>query len=175
MSFQPMKFRTYQWPHNPETIVVEYRRIWKEWSTPFAGNTIQDFGCGGRSVAGEGEFFGSNCTKGLPGFGEAAGGRKTRLLTLPNFSPFSARLISLGLTGQAEPNLLHYRFEFREENGSWDEDGAGIIGEEYTASEGENLWEIADRFQTTVGILLERNPEIRWPNWLEEGEKVLLP
>ena len=97
------------------------------------------------------------------------------MLALPNFTPFPARFVSLKLTGLAEPNLLHYRFEFREDNGAAEQEESGFSGEEYTASAGENLWEIAERFGTTVEILLERNPAVRWPNWLEEGEKVALP
>lgn len=175
MSLQPMKFRTYQWPHNPETIVVERQREWKELKTPFAANTAQDFGCGGRVVTGEGEFFGSDCAKDFQDLERLLEEGKTGLLALPNFTPFPARFVSLKLTRLAEPNLLHYRFEFREDNGAAEQEESGFSGEEYTASAGENLWEIAERFGTTAEILLERNPAVRWPNWLEEGEKVALP
>ena len=175
MNFQPMRFKEYQWPHNPETIIVEQERELKQLTVPFSGITWQDYGCSGRVVTGEGEFFGPGCAEEYAGLEKVMAQDGPGLLVLPNLPPFSARFVSLRLTGKSEPQLLHYQFVFREETTQATASNPEAPGGIYLAQEGENLWDIAALYATSVELLLEWNPSIQWPNWLTQGQEVAVP
>ena len=48
-------------------------------------------------------------------------------------------------------------------------------GQSYIIKRGDTLYKIATRFDTTVGILLELNPQIRNPNLIFAGHRLVLP
>ncbi len=162
MKLQPMKFRDFVWPHNPETLNISRRRSLKEWRLPFSGSVVQDCGAEKRVVEGEGRFYGPGCIRQFQKLSELLEDGKNGVLTLPEIPPFSARFVSLGMIGTAEPDSIGYRFVF------W-EDGKAA------GTEGASLWRVAHRFSSSVDELVALNPQIRWPNLLEEGERVILP
>lgn len=58
MRLEPMRYKEYTWPHNPETYTVEYRRCLAAHKVPFGGYCLQDLGNTYRVLRGEGVFAG---------------------------------------------------------------------------------------------------------------------
>lgn len=174
MKLQPMSFKDYVWPMNPETIRVEYARNLREIKLPLSGSVLQDMGCGKRVVSGTGQFIGSDCMEEFTRLEAlfAEGGSGT--LRLPGAQSFSAAFASLKLAGKAGPDSVGYEFVFMEDSPGSAGSGASGTGI-YTCTGGETLWGIANRFGTTVDRLRALNPIIQWPNSLEQGRKVVLP
>ena len=60
MRLEPMRYKEYTWPHNPETYTVEYRRCLAAHKVPFGGYCLQDLGNTYRVLRGEGVFAGES-------------------------------------------------------------------------------------------------------------------
>ena len=96
------------------------------------------------------------------------------MLTLPNVPPFFVRFVTLELIGNPEPDLVRYHFVFWED-GAAETAGNLLSGQVHECREGDDLWRIAAYYSVTVQQLLDKNPAIRWPNYLREGERVVIP
>jgi hypothetical protein len=142
---------------------------------PYCGGILQDYGCKRRVVAGEGEFNGINCLSDYQRLEAVFSAGGSGLLSLPNVEPFMATLISLELIGKAQPNCVAYRFVFWEDQNIKTNQTQSTQHHSYTCAQGENLWKIAAENGTTVANLIQLNPQIKWPNQLNEGEQVVLP
>lgn len=174
MKLQPMKYGEYVWPHNPEKLTVTCRREVKELHAPFSGSILQDYGVQKRVVEGEGEFYGGNCITQFHKLYAVLEKTERDVLTLPNVPPFYARFLSLEMIGNPEPDLVRYRFVFWED-GTAEAVQNSLSGQFYECAEGDDLWKIATSYSVTVDQLLEKNPHIRWPNYLQKGERLVIP
>lgn len=173
MKLQIMKFKNFQWPQNPAELHVARERDIRELRMPFLGGTLQDYGRKKRVVTGAGEFNGSRCLSSYQQLESlfAAGG--SGLLSLPGAEPFMATLVSLEKIERSLPNCIAYRFVF------WEDQSAAAAIEMtkhsfHICEKNEDLWQIATANGTTVEKLTALNPQIPWPNQLEEGERVIL-
>lgn len=174
MKLQPMKYGDYVWPHNPETLRVTCKRSVQELKSPFWGSVMQDYGLQKRVIEGEGAFYGEDCIQQFQELSGVLGQQTSAVLTLPNIPPFTARFLLLELIGASEPDLVRYRFEFWEESAAVPT-AAAREGEVYYCKEGDDVWRIAAAFSSTPEKILAKNPFLRWPNYLKEGEQVILP
>jgi hypothetical protein len=175
MRMQPMSYKSYVWPFNPETVQIEYGRNIKEIKLPFTGSVLQDMGCNKRSVIGKGEFIGSTCMTEFSRLSGVFAEEGSGTLRMPGIAPFTAAFSVLKMVGKAQPDCVSYEFAFWEDNASAS-DGAAVTDTGiYVCAGGESLWSVANRFGTTVDRLKALNPMIQWPNDLEAGRKVVLP
>jgi hypothetical protein len=174
MSLQPMSYKSYVWPFNPEKLQIEYARKIKQISLPFSGSVLQDLGCEKRVVTGKGEFVGSGCmaefSRLAAVFDEEGGGT----LRMPGMAPFTAAFSALKMVGEAQPDCVSYEFTFLEDAAVSDKTSVTETGI-YVCTGGESLWSVANLFSTTVDKLKALNPMVQWPNWLDAGQKVVLP
>lgn len=173
MKLLPMKYGEYTWPHNPEKLTISLKRNIRELSMPFSGSVLQDYGVQKRVVEGEGEFYGLDCIQQFQHLSSHLEKTSCAVLSLPNVLPFFARFVSLQMMGNPEPDLVRYHFVFWED-GKTDITSQSVSGQIYECREGDNLWQIASAYSTTVEALLKQNPMIRWPNYLTEGQKVVI-
>lgn len=174
MKLQMMKFKNFQWPQNPAELHAARERNIRELRIPFMGGILQDYGRKKRVITGAGEFNGSRCLSEYQQLEAlfAAGG--SGLLSLPGAEPFMATLVSLEKIEKPMPNCVTYRFVF------WEDQSAAVTAQTsqhsfHICEKDENLWQIAAAYATTVEKLTALNPQIPWPNQLEEGERVILP
>lgn len=175
MKLQPMKYGDYVWPHNPETLRVACKRNVQELKSPFSGSVMQDYGVQKRVIEGEGTFYGEDCIQQFQQLSVVLGQQKSAVLALPNLPPFLARFVLLEMIGAPEPDLVRYRFEFWEKSADTASLVGGKAGEVYRCKQGDDVWRIAATFSTTPEKILEKNPFLKWPNYLKEGEQVILP
>ena len=75
MRLSSMRYKSYVWPHNPETFTVEYRRQVAAHKIPMGGCVLQEMGVTYRVLQGEGEFAGADAYRaaGAPGLADGAG------------------------------------------------------------------------------------------------------
>ena len=169
MRLVPMRFRGVTWRHNPREITFESDREVHELHAPFAGGAVQDTGRKNMLVKGEGELFGADCLQQfarlLSLFREGGSG----VLAIDGVKPFHAVFQSLKIVGEPKPDILTYRFVFREVRNESDGPPAA-----YTAGAGENLWDVSYRFGIVIDTLVALNPQVKRPDILTEGEVIRL-
>lgn len=77
----------------------------------------------------------------------------------------------LNLVGVQGGNILEYSFAFTET----DAISSACTKPEYSASEGESLWDYVNLSGGAIDELVKVNPHIRNINYLEKGERVYMP
>ena len=175
MKIQPMSYKGYVWPFNPEKIQMEYARNIKKIPLPFCGSVLQDMGWNKRIVTGKGEFIGITCMEEFNRLAGVFSEEGSGTLRMPNTAPFTAAFSALKMVGEAQPDCVSYEFTFLEDDAAVS-DGTSVSETGiYVCVGGENLWSVADSYGTTVDRLKALNPMIQWPNGLEAGQKVVLP
>lgn len=173
MSAQPMSFKSYVWPFNPEKVQVEYARNIKNVKLPLFGSVLQDLGCDKRVITGAGAFTGRGCMEEFSRLTEVFASSGSGMLRLPGIAPFKAAFSSLKMIGEAHPDCVSYSFIFVEDENTIPD--KPFIPDTYFCKDGESLWSIANLYNTTADTLKALNPGIQWPNMLKEGQKVVLP
>ena len=102
--------------------------------------------------------------------------------------------MELKVTEEPLPDYVRYSFTFWEDwNGysgglTVSDDGGALSGtgsrtaaaesaaaETYTVRKGDTLWGIAKRYDVTLAALIAANPQIKNPNLIYPGDKVLIP
>ena len=169
MKLIPMRFKDVTWRHNPRELVFESQKQINELHAPYAGCTVQDTGRRGMTVKGEGELFGADCLAQFESllalFREGGSG----VFSVEGVKPFHAVFESLTLVGKPKPDVLTYRFLFREVMSE-----ADCTPDTYTAGADESLWDVSYRFGVGIDALMALNPQVRRPDILGEGEVVRL-
>lgn len=171
MSLAPMSYGGYVWPRNPETVKVERAKITAELKIPGSVSAVQPNGSAPRRVSGSGSFPGAGCAGGFSQLCAAFDAGGSAMLRLPGMEAFPAVFTSLSMKGGPKPDSVGYEFVFLEDPSA----AAPSEPQTYTCAGGETLWDVANRFGTDVDALLAANPEIEWPNALEEGRTVTVP
>lgn len=164
-----MKFKGYKWHHNPHELVFEDEKKVSELTAPFDKSVVQNAGRRNMRISGEGELYGEDCLdqflRLLELFREGGSG----VLSIAGIPSVYAVFESLKLVGRPRPDILTYRFVFRELMEERDDKLR-----EVTAAPNENLWDISYRFGIDIDTLVRLNPQVRRPDELTAGEVVRL-
>lgn len=184
MVLAPMRYKSYVWPHNPETYTIAFRREVTVAKVPFGRYGMQDLGLSYRVMEGEGVFAGEGAYDEFKKLATVfyEGGAGT--LVHPVWQTAQAYFVKLELAQQPLADYVRYRFAFWEtspldtalicvESGTETESTVG--GTSHTVQRGETLWGIARENGVTLTALLKANPQIRNPNVIGTGERVRLP
>lgn len=168
-----MSFGDFVFFQNPEKIeIIANRKIAKK-EIPDGHDAVWDFGYGGRTVKGNGEFFGEDCTEQFKCLHDVMKRGGVHALYIPGVGKINAVFGSLTMLEEDHENAVSYAFVFTEVCG-----GEAIpddTGKETFVREGECLWDIAYRTGIEVEKLLEANPNIRRADSrLQEDERIYL-
>ena len=194
MRLTPMRYKDYTWPHNPEVYTVEYQRRIAAHQVPCGGSVLQDLGCSYRVLRGEGVFAGEGAYQQFQKLAEVFRDSGPGLLVHPVWQAERAWFVSLTVKEEPLPDYVRYSFTFWEDwNGysgglTASDDGGALSGtgsrtaaaesaaaETYTVRKGDTLWGIAKRYDVTLAALIAANPQIKNPNLIYPGDKVLIP
>ncbi|MDP4119456.1 MAG: LysM domain-containing protein [Bacillota bacterium] len=172
MNLASMRFCGYTWRYNPKTIKISDGKNLAEINLPNGISVLQDFGQKDRVITGEGELFGDDAFIQYNILRKLYEEKRTGILSIPNTNPFVAVFSGLSVIGVPAPNLVQYSFTFREDmKTSFQEESEKIV---HIATDGETLFTIANKYETTVEKLLQLNPNIRRPNEIVVGESVTI-
>ena len=185
MNLAPMRYKDYVWPHNPETYTISFQRQVAVAKVPFGCYGMQDMGLSCRVMEGEGVFAGEGAYDEFKKLASVFYQGGPGLLVHPVWQASQAYFVSLRLAQQPLENYVRYRFAFWETspldtslirvNGGKESTGAGTESAYYTVRRGDTLWGIANARGVTLTALLKANPQIKNPNRIAVGERVMLP
>ena len=194
MRLTPMRYKEFTWPHNPEIYTVEYRRQMAAHKVPFGRCVLQDLGYTYRVLKGEGVFTGNDAYRQFQELAAVFQESGPGLLVHPVWQAERAYFVELKVTEEPLPDYVRYSFTFWEDwNGysgglTASDDGGALSGtgsrtaaaesaaaETYTVRKGDTLWGIAKRYDLTLAALIAASPQIKNPNLIYPGDKVLIP
>ncbi|MGN0501894.1 MAG: LysM peptidoglycan-binding domain-containing protein [Ruminococcus sp.] len=170
MKLVPMRFKGVQWHHNPKEIVFECDKSVKELNSPNGTSYIQNMGRKNMIISGTGELYGNDCLEQfdrlLSLFRQGGQG----VLAIPKITPVYAVFESLKIKGEPKPDVLEYSFVFREVMEEKQQDKA----QDYTAEEGECLWDISYKFGVPIDTLVRLNSGVKRPDIALGGRVIRL-
>lgn len=189
MNLTPMRYKSYVWPYNPETCAVTWERKIAARKVPFDGYCLQDLGLTCRVMRGEGTFTGTGAYEEFRKLEEVFRSDGPGLLIHPVWQAASAYFVTLRLEEEPLPDYVRYAFEFWEDGeaaagltqvahtpasgtGSGKTAGARTV---YTVVKGDTLWGIANRYGVKLRSLIAANPQIKNPNLIYPGDRVVIP
>lgn len=191
MRLEPMRYKEYTWPHNPETYTVEYRRCLAAHKVPFGGYCLQDLGETYRVLQGEGVFAGVGAYEEFQRLEAVFRQEGPGLLVHPVWPAASAYFVSLQLAEEPLPDYVRYTFSFWEDRSGTGgltevtsdgteqtENGSSAAGGEnvcYIVKKGDTLWGIAKQYGVSLTALIAANPQIKNPNLIYPGDRVNMP
>lgn len=166
----PMRFKGFEWHHNPREISFECEKQINELHSPFGSSCIQDNGRRGMIIKGEGELYGNDCAEQFANlyglFREGGSG----VLAIPALGTVCAVFEKLKLKGSPKPDILTYSFVFRELPQAEIRDRQSV----YTAAQGETLWDVSYLFDIVIDRLIGLNPWVKRPDEDIGGKEVAL-
>ncbi len=109
-----LQFDTFVFPTNPETLHITYRHDVGVEPTAAGQWQLTDKAYLGRTVEGEGIFYGSGAYTSFQQLAAYVKSFQPKVLTHPKLAPFRALLTKLELTEEPAEDCLRYRFVFTE-------------------------------------------------------------
>lgn len=160
MKLVPMRFKGFEWRHNPAEISFECAKKVNELKSPNGGAYIQNMERNNMVVKGKGQLFGEDCLEQLDRLFRLFRQGGAGVLSIDKIEPLFAVFESLKILGRPKPDLLEYEFVFREVMEKKQKSKLEL----YTVGENENLWDVS--YITGIGIdaLVRLNPEIKRPD-----------
>lgn len=184
MNLSPMRYKDYVWPHNPKVYTIDYQRQVAVDKVPFGLYHLQDLGRTRRVMRGEGEFVGEDAYAQFGALANVFYKEGAGQLIHPLWQAANAYFVELTLKQEPRPDYVSYSFTFWEDLDQYDatlkavadqssqtEQADGVV---HTVVKGDTLWAIARRYGVTVEQLLQRNPDIKNPNLIRVGQKVVI-
>lgn len=171
MRLMGMRFRDFTWKDNPVDLQVKAARRVAEKKIPYGQTQVEEVGQERRKVSGKGYFAGEDCMERWNDLQQVFSQGGPGLLQLPGLSPFWAVMDALELEGVSGKDLVRYGFSFTEWTAQETYAGTGV----HWAQEGESLWDYGARWNRPVEELVACNPHISDIDWLQQGEKVVVP
>lgn len=170
MRLVPMKFKDYEWKHNPREISFECKKNINELKAPYLSAYIQNMGRQNMIIRGEGELVGSDCLEQFGKLFELFRQGGYGVLAIPKTEPIFAVFEEIKIIGDPKPDLLIYSFVFREVM----TEKQVTRPDKYKTVHGENLWDVSYKFGIPIDKIVELNPDIKRPDEVHLGYEVRL-
>ncbi len=188
MELSPMRYKDYVWPHNPKVYTIDYEREIAVDKVPFGLYRLQSLGRTRRVMRGEGEFVGEDAYAQFGALANVFYKEGAGTLVHPLWQVANAYFVELKLKQEPRPDYVSYSFTFWEDLGCYDgklklegtvqDSQNGQSGQPehvvHTVVKGDTLWDIACHYGVTVDQLLKLNPDIKNPNKIWPGQKVVI-
>lgn len=164
-----MRYAGYIWRHNPRTLSFQDEKNTVELLPPFAAADIRVFSEKPCVIKGEGELVGEDCVEQYIRLKTHFSQHEEGLLSIEGAGSFYTAFVSLSMLAQPKDNILSYSFVFRQKRF----EKTRVTEDEYVSvGAADTLWDVAFRCHKTVEEIIALNPQIRFFDELEEGEKV---
>ncbi|MCR5652878.1 MAG: LysM peptidoglycan-binding domain-containing protein [Ruminococcus sp.] len=165
-----IRFKGYEFEHNPETLRITTQKNISQQNVIGAKSVVSEIGDNSRTIIGEGKIHGENCIYKYIKLFKLKEQSGSGVLSLPGIKPFYAFFQSLEFSADPTPELITYKFVFRENSSK---NRNSLVPEKYyTVQNGEDLWDISYKFNVPIETLTELNPDIKRANEIEEGRVV---
>ena len=167
-----MRFCGVSFHHNPATLKIENAGNIREILSPCREAQSVHLGNRLRRISGEGELYGADCIAQYERLQALFDSGEKGVLSLPHMPAIYACLKELRMTAEPKENVLAYRFVFWETEPPAKDDHVREYYE--TVVPGESLWDIGCICRVPIDVLVGLNPQIKYIDALEKGERVRL-
>ena len=187
MKLAPLKFKTYTWPHNPESYAIVFEKDLVAHKYPdMRGAEIEDLDTQNRIITGKGSFSGEGAYEEFKNLAAVFYDKGPGALIHPIWQITSAQFKRLQLIQEPRPNYVEYEFEFWEDTPAIVENNNLVDTQSETLNriienklhivkQGEFLISIAKKYDVSLDNLLAVNPAIKNPNKINIGQKITIP
>ena len=184
MRLEPMRYKSYTFPHNPRTYTIAFERLTAVHKIPLGRSCVRDLGGGCGVPGGAGVFAGVGAYDEFKRLASLFYQDGPGILVHPVWQTASAYFTELSLAEEPLPDYVRYRFAFVEDFPGIREglrevvQGVGAAEQRrtvYTVAQGDTLWGVAGRYGATMEALLRANPAIKNPNLIQVGQQVVVP
>lgn len=167
-----VRFKGYSLEHNPEKLSITSQKNLSRQNVLGAKSVVGETGDNERVVTGVGKIHGENCIYRFMKLFRLKEQSGSGILSLPGIKPFYAFFVSLEFAADPTPELITYKFVFREDCAR--QSKLAIPERYYTTEQNEDLWDVSYKFNVPVETLAALNPEIKRANDVSEGTRVRL-
>lgn len=122
-----MSYKTFLFPHNPETITVTTQSRIATAHCPEYGPVHQNLGLARRVIRTQGCFYGADAKERFAALESLMWSDGAGLLRIPGLGVVTAYLTALTLNGEGDGSLLRYTAEFTELIASTDREGTRYV------------------------------------------------
>ncbi len=165
-----IRFKDYEFEHNPETLRITSQKNIARQSVIGAKTIVSETGDNSRVISGEGKIYGENCIYKYIKLFRLKEQSGSGILSLPDTKPFYAFFSSLEFSADPTPELISYKFVFKEDTSKR---GKTLVADRfYSVRNGEDLWDISYMFDVPIETLVELNPGLGSVNDIEENTAV---
>lgn len=169
MTLIPMRFKGYQWRHNPCEIRFECEKNIKELTAPYEKEVLQNLGRKNRLIIGKGELCGEDCREQFAALWKLFNQGGTGVLAIDCIEPIYAVFESLTVIGEPKPDILTYTFVFREDM----EAVKKLTPNVHICSEGDCLWDMSYMYDVPIDKLVALNTYIKRPDEMQHKGRVI--
>lgn len=186
MSLAPLKYKNYTWPHNPRTYFIDYQKNIASHEYPYSNlNDLEDLGMKPREMGGEGEFIGEGAYEEFKKLASVFYSEGPGPLVHPLWDISNAIFKSLKVEQEPTPDYVKYSFSFIEDS---KETSVKEVKKEtkkktedkkekkvkppksVKIKQGDTLWVLSRKHNTTIKEILKKNPGIKNPNLIYTGD-----
>ena len=164
-----IRYKGYSFRHNPEHLKVTSENSIRQQIIPKGKNVIQDIGAKARVVTGTGKLFGEDCLKQYNRLVNLQKQDDSGVLSLPDTLPFYAYFKKIELVCEPTEKLVTYSFEFVEDMTKSEVAENKVY---HYVRDNESLWDISYMYDIPIENLVSLNPQVKWIDELEKGEKI---
>ncbi len=187
----PMRFKTFTWPHNPESYHIEFQRVMSAHKVPFGTYHLQGMGLRHRVMTGQGVFYGEAAYDTFKKLATLFYENTPGALTHPVWKSASVWLTQLSLTQEPEADFVRYAFTFWEDGTQYSTElkkvsasasagsgaGAAKVGTAnvqtpvyHVVRPGDTLWGLSRQYGVTIESIMALNTKIKNPNLIYDGD-----
>lgn len=195
-NLKSIKFKDYEWPHNPEFFNMDFtKRIVEHEYPDIHGSDSEDLGNKARIVSGSGVFYGKDAFRQFSKLVLLFADKTPGTFIHPIWSPFEARFSKLSCKEEPTPFYVSYDFEFIEykeiktivrTNSAKKDSGNNnanknkpAASKEYIVKSGDTLWDISKKYYGKGSdwpkIANANKKLIKNPNLIHIGWKIIIP
>lgn len=154
-----IRFKGYVFEHNPQTLKISSKKNISSRNVLNSMNAVTETGDNSRVITGEGNIHGENSIYKFVKLFKLKEESGSGILSLPFVKPFYAFFESLEFSADPTPELISYKFVFREDASK---PLSKITAEKfYTLEADEDLWDVSRKFNTPIETLVALNPQLK--------------
>lgn len=165
-----MKYKNFEFPSNPGKIEILTSSSYSSKADLNGGSVVENLSVNPTVVCGNGEFGGAGSEEYCARLQNMLRDRASGWLFVPSAPPVKAFFTEFKFERNSKKNAVLYAFKFVED--CMDKE-AHIQPEYITAGEGDNAFEIANRFGISINDIMTFN-DFKTPFDINEGDRVVL-
>lgn len=166
-----MRYKGFEWHHNPKKLSIKNNRKTLTLSYPYSCEETSEMFKQRCVIFGEGELYGENCIGQFNDLNRVFSKGGPGVLSIGGMPSVQAYFTRLELLCEPKESIISYSFEFVQCS-SQEKQNTSV--NYHIAQSEETLWDIAYAYGVSVESLLQLNTNIRRPDSVKKGDRVII-